>query len=308
MGDLVVAADIGGTKTAVGLVSDEGEVLASATRPTPGADGPSAVLECVATLVAEVLASVGRGPGEVVGLGVGSAGVIDAHRGVVLSSTDVLRDWAGTDVASGLARLTGIPHVRVDNDVHAHAVGEAWRGAGGQARSALFVAVGTGVGASLTVDGRPWHGGRGVAGHLGHVPSAAATGRPCVCGGSGHLEAVAAGPAMVLDARQRGADVASLHDVARLARDGDETCLQVLHDGAAALGSAVGGAVNLLDPEVAVVGGGVVGVGNVWWRPMVTALTAELLPPLRGIPVVPASLGTTAALVGAARLALSEAA
>ena len=100
MGDLVVAADIGGTKTAVGLVSDEGEVLASATRPTPGPDGPSAVLGCVATLVTEVLASVGRGPADVVGLGVGSAGVIDADRGVVLSATDVLRDWAGTDVAS----------------------------------------------------------------------------------------------------------------------------------------------------------------------------------------------------------------
>ncbi|GAA6526335.1 ROK family protein [Intrasporangium sp. DVR] len=303
MAQTVVALDIGGTKSAAALVTGEGTVLDVMTAPTPGEQGPEAILRIASGLAADLLVTATARGHEVAGLGVGSAGVIDASTGRVLSATEVLRNWAGTDVRGALSELSGIRHVVVDNDVHAHAIGESWLGAAAGASSAFFVAVGTGIGASVVIDGAVWHGRRNVAGHFGHVAVPHAAGLPCVCGGSGHLEAVAAGPAMVWAYNRRaGADLVPLADVARRADEGDRLAALTIGIGARALGSAIGGAANLLDPEVVVIGGGVMGVGPRWWEPMEEALRAELLPPLADLPVLPARLGPSAALVGAARL------
>ena len=307
MAQTVVALDIGGTKTAAALVTADGAVTDVTTAPTPGDQGPGAIVRVASGLAADLLVTATARGHEVVGLGVGSAGVIDAATGRVVSATEVLRDWAGTEVRSALSELSGIRHVVVDNDVHAHAVGETWLGAASGASSAFFVAVGTGIGASVVIDGSVWHGRRNVAGHFGHVAVPHAGGMPCVCGGSGHLEAVAAGPAMVWSYNRRaGADLTSLADVARRADAGDRLAVMTIDIGARALGSAIGGAANLLDPEVVVIGGGVTGVGSRWWEPMEEAVRAELLPPLAELPVLPARLGAAAALVGAARLVWKE--
>ncbi len=304
---VVAALDIGGTKTAAALVGRDGRLAAAASAPTPGDRGPQAVLATAAGLVETLADAAKQGGQRIVGLGVGSAGVIDARAGTVLSATDVLRDWAGTRVADRLGELSGIPLVRVDNDVHAHALGEAWVGAAAEADSALFVGVGTGVGASLVIGGRVWHGARNVAGHFGHMPVPHASGLPCVCGGSGHVEAIAAGPAMVAAYNRRaGADLTSLVQVRDLAVGGDNLARLALETGARALGCAIGGVANLVDPRVVVLGGGVVGAGPAWWDPMEAALRGELLPPLQDLPVAPAQLGPSAALVGAAGLIWKE--
>lgn len=304
---VVIAADIGGTKCAAGIVGRCGEISDVQSAPTPGQDGPATILRTVSELVNGLAAQCAERGLEVAGLGVGSAGVVDPETGRVLSSTDVLRDWAGVGLRDALAELTGVAVVAVDNDVHTHALGEAWLGAASKATSAFFVAVGTGIGASIVVDGRVWHGERNVAGHFGHMPVPQAGGMRCVCGGSGHVEAVAAGPAMVSAYNRRiGGAVTALAEVAALAETGTEAAVVALDAGARALGSAVGGAANLLDPSVVVIGGGVVGAGALWWNAMERSLRAELLPPLRELPVVPAALGSDAALVGAARLVWKE--
>lgn len=307
MARTVVAIDIGGTKCAAALVSGDGTVADVTTAPTPGDQGPAAILRIAADLATNLLVAATARGHEVVGLGIGSAGVIDTVTGSVVSATDVLRDWAGTKVRDALSELSGIRHVVVDNDVHAHAIGESWRGAAAGAASTFFVAVGTGIGASVVIDGNVWHGHRSVAGHFGHLPIAQASGIPCVCGRSGHVEAVAAGPAMVSAYNQRaGADLSSLADVARRAAAGDQLAQLAVETGARALGSAIGGVANLIDPEVVVIGGGVTGVGERWWAPMEESLRAELLPPLADLTVLPAALGSSAALVGAARLVWKE--
>src|SRR5690606_30724354 len=168
---LVVGLDIGGTKTAAGVVDRSGAVLAAETRATPAADGPGAILGAAAELVR---ALDGR-RGIVAAVGVGSAGVIDPRTGRVLSATGTLAGWAGTDLRGELSRRLGLP-VEVANDVHAHALGEQWRGAAAGRRDVLLVAVGTGVGASVVLDGRVRYGAHAVAGHAGHVPSGAAAG------------------------------------------------------------------------------------------------------------------------------------
>ncbi|MEV4187849.1 ROK family protein [Streptosporangium canum] len=300
---LVVGVDIGGTKTSAGLVDSSGTLLAVRTLPTPAAQGPAAVLDTAAGLVAEVAS----GAGDVTAVGVGSAGVVDPRRGVIVSATGAITGWAGTDLRGEVSRRLGLP-VTVGNDVHAHALGEQWRGAAAGYADVLLVAVGTGIGASVVLGGRVLRGAHSVAGHAGHVPAVAAAGRPCPCGGRGHVEAVASGPAMLAEYRARAAAaVSGLADVARLAAQGDRIAVSVLTGGAAALGSTIGGLMNVIDPEVVVVGGGVAACGELWWQALREGIAAEVLPALREVPVGPAALGGDAALLGAARMALEVA-
>lgn len=297
---LVVGVDIGGTKTSAGLVDSSGTLLAVRTLPTPATRGRDAVLGTAAGLIRELAGDSGK----VTAVGVGSAGVVDPRSGVIVSATGTLAGWAGTDLRGELSRRVGLP-VAVDNDVHAHARGERWRGAAAGHADVLLVVVGTGIGASLVLDGRVRHGAHSTAGHVGHVPAPGGDGRLCPCGARGHVEAVASGPALLAEyCRRTGAEATHLAEVARLAADGDLLALSVLVEGATVLGSAIGGLLNVVDPEIVVVGGGVTGCGEAWWRPLRDAVRAEVLPTLRGLPVVPSALGGDAALLGAARLAL----
>lgn len=296
-----IGVDLGGTKTTAALVDSSGCVIRRETAVTPGADGPRGILEVVTRLIDEVAEGVTP-----IAVGVGAAGVIDHCEGVVRSATSVLRDWAGTPVRDLLRDATGWP-TQVVNDVHAHALGEAWVGAAVDADSLYMVAVGTGVGASFVRGGEVWFGAHDVAGHLGHIPVAAAAGRPCVCGRAGHLESIAAGPAICRSYGERtGEPVATVQEVVRRAAAGSAIATEVIDVAAVALGAAVGGTINLLDPAMVVIGGGVTGAGAVWRAPMEAALRGELLPATAAVPVHMSALGGDAALVGAARIAFED--
>ncbi|MGO4804625.1 ROK family protein [Arthrobacter sp. 2MCAF15] len=305
-----IGVDLGGTKTAAGVVSEDGELLFSETAPTPSRAGGEAVLDATAALVAGLRARAQAEGLAVAGIGVGSAGVIDAGRGVVVSATDAIHGWAGTALTEGLSRRLGLPPGAVSavNDVHAHALGESWRGAAAGTASSLLVAFGTGVGGSFVLAGRPVLGHRYVGGHVGHTasPYAYADGGalPCSCGGSGHVEAAASGPGIHAAFLRLGGSpaVPDTRAVFALARDGDPAANRAVHTAAEAAGQAAGGLVNVLDPEVLVVSGGLADAGELWWKPMKAALRRELLDPLVRVPVLRASLANSAAIVGAARL------
>lgn len=309
-----IGVDLGGTKTAAGVVSGDGAVLFSETVPTLNRGGGDAIVDATAALVSSLISKAQAEGLEVAGVGVGSAGVIDAGRGVVVSATDAILGWAGTELTGGLAARLGLAPeaVRAVNDVHAHALGEAWTGAAAGTASSLLVAFGTGVGGSFVLGGQPVLGHRYVGGHVGHFASPYAfhdgEAVPCVCGGAGHVEAIASGPAireayLRLGGTSPAADARAVFAHAGI---GDATAIQAVGLGAAAAGQAVGGLANILDPEVVVVSGGLADAGAPWWRPMERALRAELLPALAGLPVLPAKLGNAAAMVGAARLVLSR--
>jgi glucokinase len=310
-----IGVDLGGTKTAAGVVSGDGEVVFSGTVPTLNRDGGDAILDATAALVSSLVAKAQAEGLSVAGVGVGSAGVVDAGRGVVVSATDAILGWAGTELTAGLAARLGLDPgaVRAVNDVHAHALGEAWTGAAAGTASSLLVAFGTGVGGSFVLNGEPVLGHRYAGGHVGHFasPFAFHDGEPvpCVCGGAGHVEAIASGPAIrEMYLRLGGtAPARDARDVFALAGTGDALAIKSLGLGAAAAGQAVGGLANILDPEVVVVTGGLSDAGAPWWRPMERALRAELLPALAGLPVLPARLGNAAAIVGAASLVLTTA-
>lgn len=309
-----IGVDLGGTKTAAGVVSGDGKVLFSETIPTLNRDGGDAILDATAALVSSLVTRAAAAGIAVEHVGVGSAGVIDAVRGVVVSATDAILGWAGTELTAGLAARLGLAAeaVQAVNDVHAHALGESWTGSAAGTASSLLVAFGTGVGGSFVLAGHPVLGHRFVGGHVGHFssPYAFHEGQaiPCVCGGAGHVEAVASGPAIrETYVRFGGADPASdARSVFSLAVAGDHIAVKAVGIGAGAAGQAVGGLANILDPAVVVVSGGLSDAGAAWWRPMERALRAELLPALLGLPVLPAKLGNAAAMVGAARLVLTS--
>lgn len=309
-----VGVDLGGTKTAAGVVSSAGEVLFSDTMPTLNRSGGEAILDATAHLVAGLVRRASDAGITVGCVGVGSAGVIDAARGVVVSATDAISGWAGTALTAGLAARLGLPasSVRAVNDVHAHALGEAWTGAAAGTASSLLVAFGTGVGGSFVLGGAPVLGHRHAGGHVGHFasPYAYDGGTPllCVCGSAGHVEAIASGPAILESyVRRRGqASAPDTRAVFGLAATGDTIAAEAIAVAAAAAGQAVGGLANILDPEVVLVSGGLADAGTRWWTPMEAALRAELLPALRAIPVRQAALGNAAAMVGAARLVLDS--
>lgn len=298
----VIAVDLGGTKIRAGVVAG-GRVTEVCSAPTPARLGASSVLDAVADLVAHTLtAAAAQGPAPEV-LGVGSAGVIDPDSGLVLSATDALTGWTGTNLITELEHRTKLS-VRVVNDVHAHALGEAAFGASAGTHDSLLVAVGTGIGAGLICNGHLVTGRNSAAGHLGHLPSSYAAGLPCPCGGAGHLEAIASGPAVLAEYRRAGgrATSSSTVELAEQARVGDQVACEAFSKAGQAMGSILGGAANLLSPEVIVLGGGLADAGDLWWPPLEAAFAEELIPAVGGLTLRRAELGPDAALVGAASL------
>lgn len=299
----VVAVDLGATKIAVAAIDRQGTCGSVSTRPTPAHHGPDEVLAAVADAVRQVRDTFPH----VVAVGVGAAGVIDAETGTVLSATDAITDWPGTRIADDLRRALGLPVV-VDNDVNAHAAGEAWIGAGQGAGTVLMAAAGTGVGGALILDGEPVHGAHHVAGEIGHAPARGAEHLPCGCGRCGHLEALASGPGLLRHYHSMGGDAAltDTREVFERARAKDAVALRAVREAAVALGTGLAGLIMLVDPDVVVVGGGLADSGEVWWEPMESAVRSELIDLVADVPVKRAELGGKAAIVGAAHTAWSR--
>lgn len=298
--DLVLGVDIGGTKTAAGLVAADGRVVARASAATPAALGPEAVVETVVRLAVEVLAH--SGAAAVLGCGVGAAGVIGPGSGRVVSATSSLPGWAGTDLTRVLGSRLRMPVVSI-NDVHAHAAGESRFGGGRGRATVLVLAAGTGVGGALVVDGRVQTGSRGVSGHFGHLPSEEARDLPCPCGRRGHLEGVASGPAIRSAYLAGGGDpVADTQAVFAAADAGDELAAAVIDTAGRALGRTLGGLVNALDPDVVVVGGGLSEAGDHWWSSLRQGFAREAMPVVAGCSLERAVLGADAAIIGAAEV------
>jgi glucokinase len=297
---VTIGVDLGGTKTAAGLVLPGGHVELDCTTATPATAGPDAIIATVTALITQIRDKAQRSglPAAEV-IGIGAAGVIDPDSGIVLAGTDHLPGWAGTPVADLVAAQTGLP-VRVINDVHAHAIGEARYGAGRGLGSLLLVAAGTGLGGSLVLNGIPVTGARHVAGHLGHVPVAEAEGLVCPCGRTGHLEAVASGPGLLASYRRRGGTAADTRQVIVLAETGDPVAVNSVTLAAGALGRAIGGWVNMLDPDAVVLTGGLAQSGPLWWTTVVDAAHGQYIDAVAGCPLLPAQRGTHAAILGAA--------
>ena len=304
--EVVVGVDLGGTKSAGAVVGADGAVGQSRSIPTPARHGPAAVLDAVAGLVCDLAARVPAGT-IVRGVGVGTAGSVYVAAGRIVSAPDLLRGWAGTSIADELhVRIEsrfGPVAVHVQNDVDAHAAGEAWIGAASGLDTVLVIAVGTGVGGAVVIGGKPLRGAHHVAGEIGHVPTPGAEGLRCGCGRLGHLEALGSGPSLHRHYLALGGTSAAsdAREVIALAAEGHAIASRAVASSAAAVGRGAAAVVTVLDPDAVLITGGLAGAGQQWWSAMEAALRAELVDPLAAIPVLAAALGNDAAIVGAAR-------
>lgn len=277
----VVAVDIGGTKLASAIVTDDGEVHGRQQHATVGIDGEE-LFGHLADVVETALAGRGTDP---VAIGVGCGGPM-AEGGVTVSPLNIPQ-WRDFPLRDRLAEWFGLPTF-VDNDAKALALGEGWLGVARGEQNYLAMVVSTGVGAGLVVDGRLLDGASGNAGHLGHV-IVEPDGRPCMCGSRGCLEAEASGTAIAAITGRPAAEASD--EVKR--RTGE------------LVGRAVAAAAVLCDLRLACVGGSVaLGFGD----PFFDAANAELerlatIGYVRGVRIVPVGLGADAPLVGAAMVA-----
>lgn len=295
---LTLALDVGGTKIAVGLVADDGTLVHRDQRPTP-AGTAEAVWTVADALLRDALSHAGAG---VTGIGISSAGPIDLPSGTV--SPINIPQWQRFPLVERVGGIVDRP-VRLGGDGLCMALGEHWRGAGRGADFLLGMVVSTGIGGGLVLDGAPFHGRTGNAGHVGHVV-VEPDGHPCTCGGRGCVETVAAGPHLVRWAREHGwsappdADAKVLADDARR---GVAVAVRAYHRGAAAVASMIAGVAATCDLDLVVVGGGVAQAGELLFGPVREALRRHAgLTFLHDLRVVPAALGGDAGLVGAAAL------
>ena len=278
--DVALAIDVGGTKLAAGLVTAEGDLVASAAAPTPRGDDAEALFSVVLALVDSV-----GGNGDVVACGVGSGGPMGPG-GEEVSPLNIPA-WRRFPLRSRLAEAAGVPTF-VDNDAKALALAEGWRGAAAGRRNFLAMVVSTGVGGGIVLDGRLLDGELGNAGHIGHVV-VEPDGRPCECGGRGCLEAEASGTSLA----------------AITGRPAAEAPVQLRRRAGTLVGRAVASVANLLDLPLAVVGGSVaLGYGDDFFPAAQAELSARSrLDFSRHARLVPVGLGRDGPLVGAGAVA-----
>jgi glucokinase len=303
-GRIAIAADIGGSKFAAGVVDRSGAVLGSHRVPTPQSADPDTLFDALTAAIDGALADAGTAAGDAAltpAIGVGTAAPMDLGLGTV--SPVNIPGWRGFPLRERLSSRYD-RDVGMIGDAVAVAVAEHWLGAAKGSDNVLGMVVSTGVGGGLVLGGCVFAGATGNAGHIGHV-SVDPNGPACVCGGVGCLEAIASGPSIAAWARERGLEAPGAREVAALAERGNPIATAAYERAAEALGLAVAGAVTLLDLDMVVIGGGVAGAGSVLFEPLATSYARYATLSFASAPRIrPAALGAGAGLVGAAAVAL----
>jgi glucokinase len=317
----VLGVDIGGTNLVVGSVAEDGSrLVATASEPTHAEAGATDVVDRLVGLAERAMAATRlEAPGaEILGVGVGAPGPLDTRRGIVLLTPNL--GWVDFPLRQIIHDRLGL-HAALDNDANCAVLGEWWVGAARGARTAIGITIGTGIGGGLILDGKLYHGASDVAGEIGHT-TIDMEGRRCKCGNYGCIEAYASGPNIALRAVEEieagavsrlpslvGGDLSAItaQTVYQAAADGDELALEVVNDTARFLGVGIGNLLNVFNPEVVVVCGGVTLAGDHLFVPLRREVARRAFKPaVAACRIVPGELAGTAGVYGAARAFLDQ--
>jgi glucokinase len=307
----IVGVDVGGTNIVVGTIAEDGsEIVGVVSEPTLPEQGPDAV---VARIVKLTRASMAQATGKkIAGVGIGSPGPLNTKTGVVLLTPNL--GWTNMPLRDRVAQALGLP-AALDNDANCAIFGEWWQGAARGAKHVVGLTIGTGIGGGIVLDGKIYHGASDVAGELGHM-TIEANGRRCKCGNDGCLEAYASGPniaARAVEGIETGAE-SSLPQYVRgdlskitaqvvyeAAHDGDLYALEVVRDTAKLLGAGVANIINIFNPEVVVICGGVTLAGDKLFVPLISEVKRRAFKPAVDVcRILPGALPGTAGVYGAA--------
>lgn len=249
---IVLAAAIGRSRSQLGVFTLGGEFLASDTVDQEIGIGPDELMPQITKRLEALIDDVGRSSHRILGVGLSIPGTADTTRGCSLDSP-IMHGWDGVPLAPYFTDTTSAP-VFLDNDANAMVLAER-RDNRDRFQNALLVKASTGLGAGIVSGGILQRGSLGAAGEFGHTKTAAAAGVACRCGDSGCLEAIAGGWALVRSLQEQGRSVGHIRGVVELAVSGDPEARRLIRDSGRQIGETLAGAVNLLNPEVLIVGG-----------------------------------------------------
>lgn len=292
-GERTIGVDVGGTKIIVGVVERDGTIVRVERRATP-VDSTDSLLAGLADAVESVR------DGSVAALGIGIPSAIDQRSGTAVFSVNV--PLADVDVRGWAAETFALP-VAIDNDANCAALAEWQAGAGRGTTDMVMITLGTGIGGGLVLGGRLYRGWIGAGAELGHLVVDGGDGVPCqgYCTGHGHLEALASGRAVDTVAERLLGPGADTRQLVAAARAGDDRARQALATAGRWLGASIASIVNLLNPELIVIGGGFGEAFDLLVGPAREILARDGLAPAREVVrIVPAELGSDAGLIGAA--------
>lgn len=307
--------DLGGTKILGGLVSPQGEILASSKKKTRAEKGPDQILERLVNVAIDTARKAGLEIADVAGLGIGAPGQIDHGTGSIVYAPNL--GWRDIPLVEHLSEALGIP-VALDNDVNVVAVAEHLWGRGQEVDDLVAISVGTGIGAGIILGGELWHGFNGTAGEIGHTvidqdgPKWKASNRGC-------LESMASRMAIALrleKAMKNGQETSIFEETGgkaseirskvlkRAVAGGDPLVIAELEESARLIGIAVGNVINFLNPEMIVMGGGMIESLADVMMPIIekTARRCAIANAAQDVQIVASELGDSAGLLGAAAL------
>lgn len=314
-GPPVIGVDLGGTKILAGVVAADNQILGRAKRATPAKEGGPAILGAMVDCVEEALSRAGLTRGDIAAGGIGSPGPLDVETGVILFSANL--NVENYPIGPELSAAIQSP-ITVQNDVRAGGYGEYMLGAGRGYRNIIAAFVGTGIGGFIVQDGQIVNGATGNAGEIGHIVIKAG-GPKCGCGARGCMEAMASKTAIAtriakaikkskptnLGEKMARKGRLKSGDLADAVYEGDDIAIREVRRAAHYLGLGLGSLINVLGPEIVIVGGGVAGALSDPWIDLIrsSARTQILADPGGKMKIVRAALGDDAGILGAALMA-----
>jgi len=317
----IVGIDIGGTNLVVGAVTEHGDrVQALVSEPTGVPEGPDAVIGRIIQLAKGVIAATRRDDpqADILGVGIGSPGPLDRQRGVVIFTPNLR--WKNMPLRDRIGSALELP-AALDNDANCAMLGEHWVGAAKGARNAVCFTIGTGIGGGIVIGGELVHGASDAAAEIGHI-TIEVNGRRCGCGNDGCLEAYASGPAIArraVEAIEAGAvsgipalaggDLSQItaQTVFEAVAAGDALAYELVRDTARYLGVGIANLLNILNPEVVVVCGGVTRAGDHLFTPLRREVARRAFKPaVDACRILPGALEGKAGVVGAAKAWLDQ--
>lgn len=308
---ITLGIDLGGTSYKLAVLRGQ-EMLAYDQRPTPKDRPCLQILKEMSQAALALLQRTGSGLPDVSGAGLGIPGLVDAAAGMSIFSPNLF--WRNEPVVEPMRAFLGLP-VRMENDVRAAAWGEYLYGAGQGTEDMVFVAVGTGIGSGIILQGRMWRGMDQCAGEIGHI-TLVKDGPLCNCGNHGCMETLASAPAVVRRAGEQMLRFPTIlqeicqGDPGRLtaqavgwaAAEGDELATGILKEAGEFLGLGLAAYANILNPQVIIVGGGLAQAGGVWWDTVVRTVRTRAMPVQSQVELKLAALGPNAGVIGAGAL------
>jgi len=313
----IIGVDLGGTNIVAGAMPADGSrEIAMHTTPTLAEGGASSVVDRITGMIEQVIeqtmAETGADRSAFLGVGIGSPGPLNREKGIVIVTPNL--GWKNFPLRDEIAKRVGL-EATLDNDANCATLGEFWCGAAVGGRNVIGMTLGTGIGGGLILEGKLYHGSSDVAGEIGHT-SIDANGRRCKCGNYGCIEAYASGPAIAERAREalRGDEGESIlvtladgdqrkitaQTVYEASKRGDVVAREVVRETGLILGTAVANLLNIFNPDIVVMAGGVTQAGDALFQPLRSEVRRRAFKPAwQACKIVPGELRLSAGVVGA---------